>query len=242
MTLSAIRRYGGKRGRAANIDDSRTSILRSARVNDEALVDSHSRRVGLSRGTAFAEGQEVANTTKEDGVLTTGAPPAVEVHAWKEAREYFNATFDDVRTDTGKILDVQSGDTFEIAQMLGLQGLYRMPKGGVAYTEIYIEPFQRNNDPQELYVENMYVDLPSGKDHLWRIGKALDCAFGIAPFYGNRKTSNYSPLSEAFTETPVVGVQYLPNPCSDGLSLGVVQSRRCRLPFHRPGFLLAIRG
>ena len=177
-----------------------------------------------SCGPVLADEQVVADTTN-DGVITNG-PPAVEVHAWKQAREYFNSTFDAVRTDTGKILDVQRGDDFEFAQQFGLQGLFRMDQGRVLYTEVWIQPWAPNNDPQELYLHDLYVDLPTKGDCLWRIGKAFDCAFGMAPYYGNRKFTNYSPLQEAFTETPVLGIQYLPNNCSDGLSAGLLQSPR----------------
>lgn len=81
-------------------------------------------------------------------------------------------------------------------------------------TEIYIHP-QIAAAAGRLYLETAYLDWNLEERLPWditvRIGRGRNFCYGITPSYGNRRTSDYSLYSEAFTQMRVVGFQTFSN-------------------------------
>jgi len=152
-------------------------------------------------------------------------PPAVEVHGWMLTRFYSDITVDDTRDSSGVITN-EEDDSRLRWERVSLSGLARLANGKQAYGEIYIHPWLPNSDPSFLYLESLYLDVPAGPGAKFRIGKGRSVAFGIVPAYGARKTSNYGPLEEAFTQDRVLGVQYLQTRGRDSLAFGVLNGQR----------------
>lgn len=77
-------------------------------------------------------------------------------------------------------------------------------------TEIYIHP-QMADARARLYMESAYLNWNLSNRLPWdfrvRIGKGRNYTYGIAPSYGNRRTSDYTLYSEAFTQLRVSGFQ-----------------------------------
>lgn len=152
-------------------------------------------------------------------------PPPVEVHGWMLTRYYPNATVDATRDEKGVISNEQEQSRLRW-ERISLSGLARLSNGKSAYAEIYVHPWVAHSDPTFLYLESLYLDVPAGPGAKFRIGKGRNIAFGIAPSYGARKTSNYSPLAEAFTMDRVVGIQYARTRGKDSLALGILNAQR----------------
>ena len=79
------------------------------------------------------------------------------------------------------------------------------PNDSNAYVEVYYHPYASSSG---LYLESAYYDTPFGGGRL-RVGKGRRLTFGITPSYGNRRTSNYGLISEAFTQDRIQGVQWV---------------------------------
>ena len=141
-------------------------------------------------------------------VATAGEAPSVEVHGWALTRYYVNTTVDATLDSQGKITS-EEDDSFADLERVSLSGKASLADGRQVYAEIYVHPWLPQSDPSYLYLESLYVDVPTGDGAKVRIGKGRNVAFGIVPGYGSRKTSNYSPLAETFTMDRVIGVQYL---------------------------------
>jgi hypothetical protein len=167
-------------------------------------------------------------------------PPAVEVHGWMLTRYYVNTVVDATRDSLGRITSKQEEDAVK-TERISLSGLARLANGKTAYAEIYIHPWLMNFNPQPgtplapvkaatepsaLYLESLYVDIPAGPGAKFRIGKGRNMAFGIVPTYGNRKTSNYSPLAEMYTMDRVLGIQYMQTRGKDSLAFAILNSPR----------------
>jgi hypothetical protein len=75
---------------------------------------------------------------------------------------------------------------------------------GKASVELYYHPYAAT----PIYIESAFVDLPFGNGTL-RVGKGRQMNFGITPFYGNRKTTQYGSVAEAFTQDRPQGIQYM---------------------------------
>lgn len=154
------------------------------------------------------------------------APPAVEVHGWVQLREYINTTVTLDRDPTTGVITDEEEESHLDWERISFSGLARLPEGKLAYGEVYIHPWLPNSDPSFLYLESLYLDVPAQPGGKFRIGKGRNCSFGITPSYGNRKTSNYSPLQEAFTMDRVLGVQYLNTHGNDSINLGIFNGQR----------------
>ena len=141
-------------------------------------------------------------------VAAAGEAPSVEVHGWSLTRYYVNTTVDATLDSQGRITS-EEDDSFLAEERISLSGIARLADGKQVYAEFYVHPWLPQSDPSYLYLESLYVDLPTSDGAKVRIGKGRNVAFGIVPAYGNRKTSNYSPLAETFTMDRVIGVQYL---------------------------------
>jgi len=141
-------------------------------------------------------------------VATAGEAPSVEVHGWALTRYYVDTTVDATLDSQGKITS-EEDDSFVDLERISLSGIARLADGRQVYAEIYVHPWLPQSDPSYLYLESLYVDVPTGDGAKVRIGKGRGVAFGIVPGYGSRKTSNYSPLAETFTMDRVTGIQYL---------------------------------
>jgi len=152
-------------------------------------------------------------------------PPAVEVHGWMLTRYYSDVTVNDTRSSSGVISNEQDESRLKW-ERVSLSGLVRLANGKTGYAEIYIHPWLPNDDPSFLYLESFYLDVPAGPGAKFRIGKGRSNCFGIVPAYGIRKTSNYSPLSEAFTMDRVLGIQYLRKHGKDELAFGILNAER----------------
>lgn len=152
--------------------------------------------------------------------------PELELHGWMLTRYYNEVTVDDTRSTAGEISDVHRISTWEPAERISLYGTLRFQDGRVGYGEIYVHPWLVESDPSYVYLESLYLDVPAGPGAKVRIGKGRNMTFGIAPSYGNRKTSNYSPLSEAFTMDRVLGVQYLRTNGPDSFGLALLNTQR----------------
>ena len=79
------------------------------------------------------------------------------------------------------------------------------PNESNAYLEVYYHPYASSSG---LYLESAYYDTPFAGGRL-RVGKGRRITFGITPSYGNRRTSNYGLVSEAFTQDRIQGVQWV---------------------------------
>ncbi|MGD0112281.1 MAG: hypothetical protein ABSD48_10475, partial [Armatimonadota bacterium] len=152
-------------------------------------------------------------------------PPAVEVHGWSLTRYYADTVVDDTRDSHGVVSNEEKESRLRW-ERISLSGLARLDNGKQAYAEIYIHPWLPNDDPSFLYLESLYLDVPAGPDAKFRIGKGRSVAFGIVPSYGNRKTSNYGPLEEEFTQDRVLGIQYMQTRGKDSLAFGVLNDQR----------------
>lgn len=152
-------------------------------------------------------------------------PPAVEVHGWILTRYYHDVTVDATLDESGAVVDKEKDRWLEW-ERISLIGLARLAEGRQAYGEIYIHPWLPHDDASFLYLESLYLDVPAGEGAKYRIGKGRSLAFGIVPTYGNRKTSNYGPLSETFTMDRALGVQYLQTRGQDSVAFGIFNSQR----------------
>ncbi len=152
-------------------------------------------------------------------------PPAVEVHGYMQTRYYSSITVYDTKDSLGVISDEEDESRLR-TERISLSALARLEDGKTAYAEVYIHPWLPNDDPSALYLESLYLDIPAGPDAKVRIGKGRNLTFGLTPSYGNRKTSNYSPLAEAFTQDRVLGIQYLQTRGNDSIGVGILNSMR----------------
>ena len=152
-------------------------------------------------------------------------PPAVDVHGWLLTRYYFDQTVNATRDSSGLITN-ENEDSWLEWERMSLYATARMANGKKAYAEIYIHPWLPNSHPSYLYLESMYFDVPAGPDAFFRIGKGRNLTFGIVPSYGNRKTSNYSPLAETFTMDRALGIQYVQSRGDDSLAFGIFNAQR----------------
>jgi hypothetical protein len=64
-----------------------------------------------------------------------------------------------------------------------------------------------------LYFESCYAEFSkkcekSGLNHRLLVGNGRNINFGITPSYGNRKTTEYTIVSDMFTHDRIMGVQY----------------------------------
>ena len=60
------------------------------------------------------------------------------------------------------------------------------------------------------YLEHAYLGIEGlPLNGMLYIGQTRNYAFGLTPSYGNRKTTNYGIVSDAFTHDRILGVQYL---------------------------------
>jgi len=161
-------------------------------------------------------------------LMAADAPPgplAVEVHGWMLTRFYSGATVNDTRDSSG-VISNEEDDSRLRWERISLSGLARLNNGKQAYGEIYIHPWLPTTDPAFLYLESMYLDVPAGPGAKFRIGKGRSVSFGIVPSYGNRKTSNYGPLEEEFTQDRVLGIQYMQTRGKDSLAFGILNGQR----------------
>ncbi len=152
-------------------------------------------------------------------------PPAVEVHGWSLSRYYIDTVVNDTQDSSGLISNKEEKSHFE-HERFSFSGLARLEGGKQAYAEIYIHPWLPNSDPSFLYLESLYLDIPVSPNAKVRLGKGRSNAFGIVPSYGNRKTSNYSPLAETFTMDRALGAQFLQTRGNDSLNVGLFESQR----------------
>ena len=152
-------------------------------------------------------------------------PPAVEVHGWILTRYYVNATVDATQDSLGVITNEEDDSWLEWERM-SLYSKARLSNGKKAYAEVYIHPWLPNSHPSYLYLESFYLDVPAGPGATFRIGKGRSQAFGIVPGYGNRKTTNYNPLSETFTMDRALGIQYMQTRGDDSFAFGIFNSQR----------------
>ena len=152
-------------------------------------------------------------------------PPAVEVHGWILTRYYVNATVDATQDSLGVITNEEDDSWLEWERM-SLYSKARLSNGKEAYAEVYIHPWLPNSHPSYLYLESFYLDVPAGPGAKYRIGKGRSQAFGIVPGYGNRKTTNYNPLSETFTMDRALGIQYMQTRGDDSFAFGIFNSQR----------------
>lgn len=152
-------------------------------------------------------------------------PPAVEVHGYNQIRYYVGTTVNATRDSGGAVLDEEDDSSLEW-ERFSLSARARLPEGRQAYAEIYIHPWLPNDDPSFLYLESLYLDIPLDPATKVRLGKGRGVAFGIVPAYGNRKTSNYSPLAEAFTMDRVLGIQVMHKQGPNTLDVGLFESQR----------------
>lgn len=167
-----------------------------------------------------------AGVVLADSNLVNSTPDLnLEVHGWSLTRLYVDATVDANRDLTGDISDIHRA-TFADEERISLSGLMKFKNGSSAYGEIYIHPLLKSSDPSALYLESAYYDVPTDPGSKARVGKGRNMAFGLVPTYGNRKTSNYSPLSEAFTQDRVLGVQYIKSKGPDYFALGLLNMLR----------------
>ncbi|NLC56474.1 MAG: hypothetical protein GX774_06540 [Armatimonadetes bacterium] len=115
--------------------------------------------------------------------------PTVEVHAYMQNRGYLAAG---------------ANPTFR-AERISVSTQAALPHDSSGYIELYYHPWATASG---LYLESAYYDTPLGPGRL-RVGKGRRLTFGITPSYGNRRTSNYGVVAEAFTQDRIQGVQYL---------------------------------
>ncbi|MDD3926688.1 MAG: hypothetical protein PHT33_08525, partial [bacterium] len=92
-----------------------------------------------------------------------------------------------------------------------------LPDNAKGYVEVYYHPWAAASG---LYLESAYYDTPVGSGRL-RVGKGRNITFGLTPSYGNRKTSNYGIVAEAFTQDRIQGAQYTVDSGRFNLGLGV---------------------
>jgi|GEM_PF-408995 len=156
--------------------------------------------------------------------------PAVEVHGWSLTRYYVNTTVDATRDSSG-VISGEEEDSHLEWERLSLSGKARLADGKKAYAEVYVHPWLPNDHPSFLYLESLYLDIPADEKSTVRIGKGRSMAFGIVPHYGNRKTSNYSPLAETFTMDRALGIQVMHQDGPNSLNVGLFNSQR---PGNRP--------
>jgi len=152
-------------------------------------------------------------------------PPAVEVHGWSLTRYYSDTTVNATRDSLGVITNEEDDSHIEW-ERFSLSGKSRLANGKEVYAEIYIHPWLPNSHPSFLYLESFYIDIPAAPGAKVRIGKGRSNTFGIVPGYGNRKTTNYSPLAETFTMDRALGIQYLQKRGNDSIAFGIFNSQR----------------
>ncbi len=152
-------------------------------------------------------------------------PPAVEVHGWLLTRYYVNTTVDATQDSSGVITN-EIDDSWLEWERMSLYTKARLANGKEAYAEVYIHPWLPNSHPSFLYLESLYLDVPAGPGAKFRIGKGRSNTFGIVPGYGNRKTTNYSPIAETFTMDRALGIQYMQQRGDDSFAFGVFNSQR----------------
>lgn len=152
--------------------------------------------------------------------------PNIEFHGWLQTRYYVNVTEEATRDKYGDVYDVERGNSFTPVERLSLSATSQFSKGRVGYGEVYFHPWLPHNDPAYIYVESLYLDVPAGAGAKIRIGKGRNLAFGQVPAYGNRKTSNYSQLSEMFTADRVIGAQYSRTKGPDYFAAGIFSNQR----------------
>jgi hypothetical protein len=156
----------------------------------------------------------------------SAGPPAVEVHGWSLTRYYVDTTVFATRESSGEVTNEEEESHLEW-ERFSLSALARLPEGRQAYAEVYIHPWLPNDDPSFLYLESLYLDVPTADPSTKvRLGKGRSYAFGITPAYGARKTSNYGPLAEAFTMDRALGLQVMHTKGPSSLNVGIFNSQR----------------
>lgn len=121
--------------------------------------------------------------------LAVDVAPNVQLHGYMQNRAYS-----------------APGATTEFRnERVSLSATAALPEDSTAYAEVYYHSWAPNNG---LYLESAYYDTKVADGRL-RVGKGRRLAFGIVPAYGNRKTSNYGIVAEAFTQDRIQGVQYV---------------------------------
>lgn len=96
-------------------------------------------------------------------------------------------------------------------------------------TEFYIHPSE-SIVQSRLYMESAFLNWHLKNRLPWdfnvRIGKGRNLCYGIAPSYANRRTSDYSLYSEAFTQMRVTGFQTFSNFGPVQLAVAVINPYR----------------
>ena len=116
----------------------------------------------------------------------------VEVHGYMQNRFY----------------TPESGSARIVTERVSLSAIGQMGTDGTAYIEMYLHPWMPTVAEQyRTYLESAYVDLPLAGGRI-RVGKGRQLNFGVTPSYPNRKTSQYSIVSETFTQDRIVGAQF----------------------------------
>ncbi len=139
-------------------------------------------------------------------VVAEEAAPRIQVTGYMQNRVY-----------------IPEGSTLQFrAERLALCAKANLPNDSIAYAELQYHPSLSNN---AVLVDSTYYETPVGMGRL-RVGKGRNFTFGLTPTLGNRKTSNYSPGAESFTQDRIQGAQYLVQKESLDFGVSIHQSLR----------------
>lgn len=91
-------------------------------------------------------------------------------------------------------------------------------------TEIYVHPYPAATST--VYMESAYLNWHLGQKLPWdfniRFGKGRNETFAQTPYYSRRRTSDYTLLSEAYTQSRVQGIQTFSNFGKVQIAIGIL--------------------
>jgi hypothetical protein len=140
--------------------------------------------------------------------MATAAIAQVQVHGFLLARTIMTNTNYSARIDR-----------------YGLRILQKVDDEFDLLTEVYIHPSEADARAR-VYMESAFLNWHLKNRLPWdfnvRIGKGRNLCYGIAPSYANRRTSDYTLYSEAFTQLRVTGFQTFSNFGNAQLAIAII--------------------
>jgi hypothetical protein len=140
--------------------------------------------------------------------MATAAIAQVQVHGFLLARTIVTNTNYGARIDR-----------------YGLRILQKVDDEFDLLTEVYIHPSEADARSR-VYMESAFLNWHLKNRLPWdfnvRIGKGRNYCYGITPSYANRRTSDYTMYSEAFTQLRVTGFQTFSNFGNVQLALALI--------------------
>ncbi|MFQ3550044.1 MAG: hypothetical protein SNJ70_09880, partial [Armatimonadota bacterium] len=102
----------------------------------------------------------------------------------------------------------ESGSSKIEIERISISATGKFGDSGTGYIEVYHHNWMPDAAQQyRTYLESAYYEHVLDANTKIRAGKGRQLNFGITPSYGNRKTTQYGIVSEAFTQDRIIGIQ-----------------------------------